>query len=357
MNSFKELQEKYEKLKIEFENYQSFAESTIQDLNKKNMALEKNLDALSSIVEVSKYINSNLSNDNFISMINDMIIGIIGATYSSIYLIEKGKLTIKATNNSDYSIYDETYLEGVQKGRPFIINSKEPLFCSVKDRITIHSIVGVPVYIREKLTGFIIVEHTLYNFFNDEHAKFITSIANQIGIALENNFLYNKVKENSRRDPLLGIYNRRAFFDILENKINESPYKDFAIVMVDLDNFKKINDIYGHQFGDEVLIQTSRIIEDNIGKCDIAARYGGEEIVIYIDNFINHNEVFKKIDHIRQKISENIVIYGEVKRSITASFGIGYYSECHNDLKQVLKVADVMLYSAKRSGKNKVVSA
>jgi diguanylate cyclase (GGDEF)-like protein len=347
----------YENLKEEFETYQNFAESNIQMLNEKNTRLEKNLDALVNIVEISKYINSYLSDDNLIPMINDMIIGILGVNYSSIYLRDGEKLLIKASNKpwSGYKELIEGYFGELQNGEPFVINCRTPIFETTEGIENIRSLVGVPIYLRDSFTGYIIVEHTIWNFFNYDHIKFVASIANQIGLALENNFLYNKVKESAIRDPLLGIYNRKFFFDFVKADMNRNPQNRFAIVMMDMDNFKKANDIYGHQFGDEVLLQTVSLIKENMALGDIAARYGGEEVVIYIKNVESHECVFNKIDSIRERISTNYIEYGNIKKNATASFGISYYPEDGATLEKVLNTADSLLYEAKNNGKNRVM--
>ncbi|WMJ80583.1 sensor domain-containing diguanylate cyclase [Clostridium sp. MB40-C1] len=349
--------EKYLKLRSEFETYQNFAESTIQIMSEKNSNLEKKLDSMTNIVEISKYINSYLSDKNLIPMINDMILGILGATYSSIYIMEDSKLSIKATNykyKKANLCTEECYKELVN-GNPFIINSKTPLFSQNLKTNEIHSMIGVPIDLREKFIGYIIVEHELNNFFGYDHIKFIYTIANQIAIALENNALYNQIRENSIRDPLLGIYNRKYFFDNIESKIKRNLNRNFAIVMMDIDNFKDANDSYGHQFGDIVLKGTTQIIEDNIDKNDIIARYGGEEIVIYIKDALDSKDVYSKINNIRSKISNNKINYGAVSDKITASFGISYYPKDGNTLQDVISVADARLYIAKKTGKNKVI--
>ncbi|MCY6356806.1 sensor domain-containing diguanylate cyclase [Clostridium sp. ZS2-4] len=353
-----DFEEKYLKLKDEFETYQNFAESTIQIISEKNAKLEKKLDSMTNIVEISKYINSYLSKKNLIPMINDMIIGILGATYSSIYLMSDNELVIKATNHKDkmFKFYNEEFYKELINENPFIMNSKTPLFGRNSQSSDIHSLIGVPIGLREKFIGYIIVEHALNNFFDHEHITFISTIANQIAIALENNALYNQIRENSIRDPLLRIYNRKYFFDILENKLKENANREFAIVMIDLDNFKKTNDRYGHQFGDEVLMQTTEIIQNNVGKHDIVSRYGGEEIVIYIKTGKDLEAVYKKVDNIRLNISENVITYGNIKVVITASFGISYYPKDGENLQDVISIADARLYAAKKIGKNKVVN-
>jgi diguanylate cyclase (GGDEF)-like protein len=348
----------YNQLQEEFENYKRFTNNTIQIISEKNIALEKKLDSISNIVEISKYINSNISNDNLIPMINDMILGILGVAYSSIYLREEDKLVLKATNVTEHSfnIYDNDYKDKIENAETFIINCENSTFCRNHGRTNIHSIIGVPVMLGQKYIGYIIVEHGLQDYFTNDHIKFIKAISNQIAIALENSQLYKKVKESSIKDPLLKIYNRGYFFEVLEEKISRSFYRDFAIVMLDADNFKRANDVYGHQFGDEALIQLTRIIIENIEDNDIVARYGGEEIIIYVDDAYNREAVYEKIDNIRRKISDNIIEHNGEQVRITASFGISYYDVNHRDLKEVLRLADIMLYSAKNKGKNIVIS-
>lgn len=360
MENHEELYEKYVKLKQEFSTYQNFAEKQIQMMSEKNTELEKKLDVLTNVVEISKYINSNISDDNLIPMINDMIIGILGVTYSTIYLREDGgDLIVKACNIkiANYNIIKNTIFSLVGSKEPIVINSREPMFNQFENKLNIHSIIGVPITLRDKFMGYIVVEHTLFDFFGHGHIKFISAIANQIGIAIENNILYKKIKETSIKDPLLPINNRKHFFDIIEEKVVKYPKRSFAIVMVDIDFFKSFNDSYGHQFGDKVLIETARVLSKNIDQeKDEIARYGGEEIVIYIDDASSHENVFKIVDDMRKKLSSNIVKYGGVEKSVTASFGISYYPENGDTVQKVLNVSDSMLYKAKKSGRNKVVS-
>jgi len=361
MENHEKLYEKYVKLKQEFSTYQNFAEKQIQIMSEKNTELEKKLDVLANVVEISKYINSNISDDNLIPMINDMIIGILGVTYSTIYLKEpNGDLIVRACNIKvpNYNIISNEIFSLVGSKEPIVINSREPMFNEFKDKLNIHSTIGVPITLRDKFRGYIVVEHTLFDFFGHGHIKFISAIANQIGIAIENNILYKKIKEASTKDPLLGINNRKHFFDIIEEKVAKHPKKSFAMVMVDIDFFKSFNDSYGHQFGDKVLIETARVLSKNIDqKNDKIARYGGEEIVICIDDASSHENVFKIVDDIRKKLSSNIVKYEGIEKSVTASFGISYYPENGDTVQKVLNVSDSMLYKAKKTGRNKVVSA
>lgn len=347
---YNKLKHQYEDLKKKFMAYKNEHESIEIALRNKNNSLSKKIDSLTNILEISSYINSNISNPKLISIINDMIIGILGVKYSSIYLFDQGELKLKASNASDH----HKRIEKIKSlsNNYFILNSKKCIFDNI------HSAISAPIYINKEIKGYILVEHNLYNFFNFDHMKFILNIADQIAIAIQNNLLYRKVKESSLKDPLLDTYNRKYFIDIMRDKIKKSKNEDkFAIVMIDIDNFKKINDTYGHVLGDKVLIRTVDIIKSNISKNDIIARYGGEEFLIYISEYSNKKSLISKIDKIRHAIYNDEINYNNISCKITASFGISYYPENGDTIERLIEVADYMMYKAKKSGKNKIVSA
>lgn len=347
----------YNSLKTEYENYQRFSEQHRQELNQKNMKLEKSIDSLSNIIEISKYINTFFSSDNLMSMINDMIIGILGVTYSTIFLIEDGELTIKASNIEEMGInLTSKQLIHINNGEEFLVNSEKPLKRNENHKINIHSIMGSPIKLRDKFIGYIVVEHNLYKFLNTEMKVFLRSIANQIAIAIENSLLYKELEKINQRDSLLGIYNRKYFFEFLEKNANRESDKKFAIVMIDIDDFKKINDTYGHQFGDKILINTANIVESCIDSEDILARYGGEEFILYISNFTSEDSVYNKIEIIRRNLEKSKVTFNSENKSVTASFGISFFPLNGTDINELISKADDLLYKSKKSGKNRVLS-
>ena len=152
----------------------------------------------------------------------------------------------------------------IDAGKSYIFNSKTGIRHYKDSDLNICSIMGMPIKLRKKYFGFILVEHKNNDFLGEEHYTFLRAIANQIAIGLENSMLYRKINETAKRDPLLGIYNRRYFFQHVHDKLKGGSSKEYAIVMMDLDNFKKCNDVYGHQYGDKVLIETVRVIKDKL---------------------------------------------------------------------------------------------
>lgn len=346
----------YDELKREYENYQISSELQMQKLSRKIMKLERDINVLANIVEISKYINTYLSDENIISMINDMILGLLGVSYSTILIEENGQMNIKVTNikNKELKLTDDEKAY-IKCGKSYLINDKSGIRYYEDTGLNMCSVMGMPIKLRNKYAGFIVVEHKVYNFLDKEHNKFLQSIANQIAIGLDNFLMYKKLHEITKNDPLLGIYNRRYFFEVVEKKISKNPLNHYAIVMMDLDDFKKANDLYGHQFGDATLIQTAKVIQKELGEKDILARYGGEELIIYIDDYNEREEVIKLIESIRCAIEKNKIVHESICKSITASIGIGFSSVNDKNINDVIKKADALLYRAKAEGKNRVV--
>ncbi|AKA70683.1 GGDEF domain-containing protein [Clostridium scatologenes] len=125
--------------------------------------------------------------------------------------------------------------------------------------------------------------------------------------------------------------------------------------MIDIDDFKKCNDTFGHQYGDYVLKEISRIIKENLRKDDIIARYGGEEIIVYMFDMKNVNDIYRRMNYIRSVIEETAISYKNIQSNVTVSMGIGISSKTDTSLEKIIEKADQNLYKAKDLGKNRVV--
>ncbi|NPA58044.1 MAG: diguanylate cyclase [Aquificae bacterium] len=167
-----------------------------------------------------------------------------------------------------------------------------------------------------------------------------------------------ELEDNLRRlatiDQLTGIYNRYSFEKFLEEEINRAERYGtrFALIMFDVDNFKQINDTYGHQIGDRVLKELVKVVKSNIRKSDIFARWGGEEFMI-LAPIKREEDAYKIAEKIRKKIES--YHFDPVGR-ITVSLGISFYRK-GDTIKSLVRRADAALYEAKKTGKNKTITA
>ena len=160
------------------------------------------------------------------------------------------------------------------------------------------------------------------------------------------------IAETTTKDGLTQLYIRSLFDVTLEKELekNVRNHKNLSLLMIDIDDFKQINDNYGHQKGDEVLRKIGELINNNIRKMDFAARYGGEELAIIAPES-TLNETLLIAERIRKKVS--LLKFSNF--SISVSIGISQTNSNIKAMTDLIKTADEALYNAKRSGKNKVV--
>lgn len=178
--------------------------------------------------------------------------------------------------------------------------------------------------------------------------KVMTEYNNKIK---ELNLSRKKLEKLATVDSLSGLYNRRYAMDKL-NKNVSSMNNEFSIIMIDIDNFKIINDSYGHSIGDDVIITIGNTLKDNLRSSDIISRIGGEEYFIILEK-TNEQQAKIKAENIRKTI-ENLKWF-DSNLNVTVSLGV-YTPKNHERTDEVMKIVDEFLYIAKNNGKNKVVS-
>lgn len=181
------------------------------------------------------------------------------------------------------------------------------------------------------------------------------AIADAMSLALSNIALREKLRSQALRDPLTGLYNRRYMEDVLERYANLAERNDSPLtaIMIDLDHFKRLNDEHGHALGDAVLGGVAAAIVGAIRPCDIACRYGGEELVVLLPDCALIEGV-AKAEMIRARIESLSENHGT---RITASFGVATISETSAKAGDLLADADAALYRAKQEGRNRVGTA
>ena len=166
----------------------------------------------------------------------------------------------------------------------------------------------------------------------------------------------SEMRELAIRDPLTSLFNRRHFYEFVAQfyNVDGRVERSYAVIFVDIDHFKRINDTYGHEVGDQVIQAVATHLQGGLRHSDIVARFGGEEFAIGL--LISANDdaaiVAEKIRHL---ISASPVVCGEHSISVTASLGVAACSVGeHLDVDSLIRKADTALYSAKQSGRNRV---
>ncbi len=176
--------------------------------------------------------------------------------------------------------------------------------------------------------------------------------------ALETAWAVEDARRNARTDALTGIANRRGFDERFAQVVQETDRYGgtAALILIDLDHFKRVNDTYGHEAGDAVLVAVADAIADGRRTVDLAARLGGEELAVLLPQ-TDASGAREVAERLRMRIEGLRVSTGAGEVRITASFGVGEYSARAGDSNEVFDRADQALYAAKRGGRNRVAVA
>ena len=166
------------------------------------------------------------------------------------------------------------------------------------------------------------------------------------------------LKDMAQRDGLCGIYNRQFALQLMEEACLKACAKgeSFSVIMIDVDDFKRVNDNLGHQSGDQVLRAVADVLKRNIRGFDIAGRYGGEEFVVGLPK-TGLNEAMEVAERIRRVLAGEVISLQDGKEiQVTASFGVSTTMPCLG-IEKCIDHADQAMYAAKRKGKNCVIAA
>jgi diguanylate cyclase (GGDEF)-like protein len=173
---------------------------------------------------------------------------------------------------------------------------------------------------------------------------------------IETKRLTNTLRESALKDSLTGLYNRRFLQEYTETLIAGvlRREKNVGLIMCDLDYFKQVNDVYGHNVGDQILRETSNIIKNSVRAADLVIRFGGEEFLVLVLD-INEGETLKLAEKIRETVEGTKIKIpaGTIKKTI--SLGVSEFPVDTESFWQAIKFADAALYKAKESGRNKAV--
>jgi len=189
--------------------------------------------------------------------------------------------------------------------------------------------------------------------FNPSELQPLESVADICATAIQNAHYVERVKQLAYRDGLTGIFNRR-FFELRMTEELERARRfqaSMAVIMIDIDHFKQLNDEFGHLLGDEVLRQVSSLLHDQLRKFDVVCRYGGEEFAILLSE-TDPGHALSVAEKLRRQV-ESWQFPG-VPRAVTISAGAATYPHNGTTRDELMKAADAGLYSAKQAGRNRV---
>lgn len=235
-----------------------------------------------------------------------------------------------------------------------IVSATIVLLCFVAVRIvTWHA---DPLY-----TGYIPIEMPSFFYMFNTMITYVMLLFFSILFSLEIRYMQRQLEQENRTlgqianyDPLTHLSNRRSMNNHLKSALEsaEETGEVFCLVMADIDNFKKVNDTYGHECGDEILIRVSNIISENIREQDNVCRWGGEEMLLLLKADLDNAR--KVAERICREVEASVVSYKDTDVRVTLTLGVAEY-EPGATIRTIIGKADNNLYHGKNNGKNQVV--
>lgn len=273
----------------------------------------------------------------------------------------------------------------LQTGRPELISQVEeearkrvqgnkPLI-DIVDKLEIRSYMGAPLIVHQKIIGTIIVTSTRpERRYSIEDLSLLEEIARRISLKIENITLYTQaqqeilkrkraertIKRIAYHDPLTQLPNRLLFYKHTEKAMAKG--EKFAILFLDLNQFKDINDIFGHDVGDKILVQLSKKFRQLVKDKGIVSRFGGDEFTFLLTGIEGKHDVKRLINKILDSLKAPIIL-NENAFYVSTSIGVSIYPEDGKELQTLLKRSDISMYYAKKSARinysfytNKIIS-
>jgi len=235
----------------------------------------------------------------------------------------------------------------------------EPFRQEVLAGYNILSLFVLPVYYNEKLLGILTgYRGQIQANWNRINEGFLKSVADQVASGVTNARLYARVQRQATTDGLTGLFNHRTGQEKLTEQLRvaERYQRSLAVVMVDVDHFKQINDNFGHPVGDTVLKAVARLIKSNCRDVDLPIRYGGEEFLVVLPE-VNKEGAHVVAERMRKSLAQEVIKHESIALTVTASLGIAVFPEHALDQHHLLELADKALYLSKRLGRNQVHTA
>lgn len=331
------------------------------ELRIENVNLNKELQEFKAINWIlSQVIKASGTIDSFEGLmknITDILMGVLGVDTCSIWIKNDNinrytSYSRSIYNSNEYEIETCIYFPDdilkIKETKTLDINKENCSFCKGEN---VNSVLISPLedFRANARMGVIIVEHRNKNFFSENTKRFFDILSTQLSIAAVNSKLFEKVNEITNKDTLTMCYNRKYFDKIISENLCE---REYTLAVFDLDNFKIVNDLFGHKKGDDVLVRISelarKIIEDNEG---YLIRIGGDEFVIIL--YKSMDESVKILEELRKSVP-NIDIIRDTGLNITMTIGVAY-SEVIDGVDKIFNLADMALIEGKKHNcKNKI---
>jgi diguanylate cyclase (GGDEF)-like protein len=350
------------------------------ELQKKNRIIEETnrklthrLDELALLFDLNQALTSTLDLDQVLNLVSEMIGQTLGFEEFTIALLDerRERLEIRLafglpTESSAAGTIIEPrqgrFTEAVRTGRAVLIDDLSTVTREGNDATLLSatgSFLGLPIRYKDRILGLLAFGRPEKDAFSPDDTKLLTSVTQQAAMAILNAQLYQEKLDLSITDELTKLANRRHLQTRLELEWNRAHRfgSPLSLLMIDIDEFKRYNDVNGHLLGDQVLEGVAQVLKANTRKVDTVARFGGEEFVVILpeQNKETSSGVAEKL---RKAVARTRFtrMQSQATGHISVSIGVATYPDDGEDPKLVLDRSDLALYVAKCNGRNRVVT-
>jgi len=315
-----------------------------------------------SLHEASRMLSTSLKVEEIADTLVELVFGMVQPSAVGFFIPDKGELRIiakKGFEPEDESFYTKgTYFD-------LIVKNKHPLhFSNIEGKQGVYpfgtantkTFLGIPILSPENdVLGIVALTSAEPSAISAFYGHFLNMVADQAALFITNARLHKEVERLAVTDGLTGLYNHRHFQERLSEEFQriERIPQSLSMILIDLDHFKKINDIYGHPAGDVVLKGLASILKKTLRGIDIIARYGGEEFAAVLLN-TESKGAYKIAERLRIKVMHTPFFAGENKLLLTLSIGIATYPHDAVTKEELISRTDQALYYAKKNGRNQV---
>ena len=359
IDSMLKLKEEEEELRLKGEELVRLMDSA--SLNREMLAQEADFTQ-----DLNQFLDAELKK----AFIGESFSTFLGARLFTIFTIDEGEREFRlfVSNHKDMP---QNFVVPIDKKSVMyeVLKTKKPLFIDdfsasryrkgKREKYKSNEVCVVPLISADKTIGVLNVNDP--GLEEMEHIDFegrIVRISKHLAVSIHNTILYEKVKDLSMRDSMTGLYNFRHFVETLRLEIEKARRYDehLSCIMLDIDDFKIVNDTYGHQVGDLVLRELARSVSLSVRSSDIPARYGGDEFIIVLPK-TPKKRALKIARRLLDLFSGREIRVPSEKQviAVTLSIGIAGYPVDTKSMDELMKLADDSLYRAKKDGKNRIV--
>lgn len=311
-----------------------------------------------------------ISSENMDMVMEDLIEKVLLITdfqTGFLILIEDGQFKLKTSKGITPDLKNFIISGGIEPLCNDSFKAREPMYIIEQSAIAkipvlckegFIFIAAIPLTSGQKIMGLLFLASRVSKEMDFDFAAILSLVGNHVSHIIDKIRLFQETKKLSVTDSLTGLYNSRYFYKYLDLEISRTKRygSSFSLLLFDIDNFKRLNDTYGHQAGDEVLQELTRILKSVSRETDVVVRYGGEEFVIILPN-TGEEEATALANRILKSVQKKTIMLSAAdKVSITVSGGVASFPQNASTAKELLNAADSAMYAAKTAGKNTIVS-